>query len=61
MKIFEITQEKQENGLWGTPMNCYAIDKFLLLDERKHLLFSASLALLNQIWKCPFKVTNSSE
>lgn len=60
MKIYEINQEKQSNGIWGTPLNCYYIDKFLLLDDRKLKLQSAAIALFNQIWNTPFKIINAT-
>lgn len=60
MKKYEIKQERQENGMWGMPLNCYSIDSFILLDDRKHLLFSATISLINQIWNCPFEIICST-
>jgi hypothetical protein len=60
MKKYKIEQEKQKNEIWGVPTLCYSIDRFILLDDRKHLLFSATLALLSQIWNRPFKIFNST-
>lgn len=60
MKIYEIKQQKQDNGMWGTPLNCYYIDKIILLNDRKLKLQSAAFSLFNQIWKEPFKIINST-
>lgn len=63
MKKYKIEQEKQVNGLWGTPINCYSIDftHGIFLDNRKQLLFSAGIALLSQIWNRPFKIFNNTD
>lgn len=61
MKIFEIRQEKQENGLWGTPFNCFKIDKLAPFNDRKWKLRSAAIALLDQKWGVPFEIFGSTD
>lgn len=44
MKKIEIKSEKQDNGIWGTPLNCtYMSNVPPIHDSRKYLLFSAIL------------------
>lgn len=61
MKIIEIKQKKQENGLWGTPFNCYKIDKLPPSDNRKCHLRSALIAAINQKYNKKFEVFNSTD
>jgi len=61
MKIYNISQEKQENGLWGTPMNCIGIDRLAPFDKRKELLQSAAIVMVDQIHNCNFKIINSTD
>jgi len=59
MKI-KIKAEKQENGLWGTPISCYMIEE--TPDQENELLFSALLIALSEWWKSKtFKVYNISK
>ena len=49
MKIYSISQEKQENGLWGTPMNCFKMSGMPPLnDEYKWKLQSAIIAAFDE-------------
>lgn len=61
MKIIEIKQKKQENGLWGTPFNCYKIDKLPPSDNRKCYLRSALIAAINQKYNKKFEAFNSTD
>jgi hypothetical protein len=60
MITYTIEQERQNNELWSIPANCVGIDRILLLDKRKELLYSAAIALFNQIWNCKFEIINST-
>lgn len=60
MRTYQIKQKRQENGLWGTPINCIKID-YLPLDSRKYMLHSAAIALIDQIWNCKFEIFNSTD
>lgn len=44
MKIIKISSKKQENGLWGNPLNCLSINGLPPHDEKKMLIFSAVIA-----------------
>lgn len=57
----QIKREKQSNGLWGMPLNCYSMDKFLNLDDRKMLLFSALVTAIDEKYNSRFKIRFSSE
>jgi hypothetical protein len=49
LKKIVIKQEKQENGLWGSPSNCIALNGlYIPHDERKELIHSALLAAVGQ-------------
>ena len=61
MKKYEIEQERQENGLWGTPMNCFKMDRMAPFNDRKWKLHSAGLALLDQKWGVPFEIFGSTD
>jgi len=59
MKAIKIKQEKQLNGIWGTPLNCYYIENSPIFDDRKMLIFSAVIAALNEKFDRPFRITYS--
>lgn len=61
MKIIEIKSEKQNNGLWGMPLSCYKIDRFVLLDDRKWLLRSAIIIAFAEKHKCSFNIYGSTD
>ena len=61
MRTHIIKQEKQDNGLWGTPFNCFGIDKLAPFDKRKEILNSAAIALYDQIYNCKFEIINSTD
>ena len=61
MKKIKINAKKQDNGLWGIPYYCGGIDTFILLDDRKELIFSASLVAIAEYYKSNFTVFNSTD
>lgn len=61
MKVIKIKQNRQSNGLWGTPQNCYYIEYIPIYDERKILLFSAITAAFEERYNKPFKIVFSDE
>jgi hypothetical protein len=63
MKKIKIKSEKQDNGLWGTPMNCYFMNSMSpIFDNRKHLLFSAILiAFAEEYNECSFRLDMMSD
>jgi len=60
MKIIKIKSKKQENGMWGTPYNCYSIDYMPLIDDRKMLIFSAAVAVINEEYNKKFRIDFST-
>lgn len=60
MKVIKIKQEKQENGLWGTPFGCYYIES-VPMNDRKMIIFSAIIAAFDEHYKKPFKIIFSDE
>ena len=60
MNKYTILKKRQENGLWGTPINCIGIDR-IPIDNRKCAIHSAALALFDQVWKCKFEILNSTD
>jgi hypothetical protein len=60
MKVIKIKQEKQDNGLWGTPLNCYAIDRVSIQDDRKIMIFSAVIVAVNEKYQRKFKILSSN-
>lgn len=49
MKVIEIKTEKQENGLYGTPLKCYEmIGTPPISDHRKYMLFSAIVIAVDE-------------
>ena len=61
MKKIKIKQEKQYNGVWGCPLSCTSIDYFPLSDQRKHLIFNASLVAIAETHNTTFQIFNSSD
>ena len=59
MKVIKIKQKKQDNGIWGTPYNCYAIESVPMFDDKKMLIFSAVIIALNEKFDRPFRITYS--
>lgn len=47
MTTIKIIQEKQENGLWGTPLNCKSIN-ILQYPFKNELKFSAIIVALSE-------------
>jgi hypothetical protein len=56
MKIIEIKSKKQDNGIWGMPMNCYSIDR-LVLNTENELLYSAIIIAIDEKENKKFKLT----
>lgn len=60
MKKIKINSKKQENGIWGMPLYCVEIDFCPITDERKYLIFSASLVAIAELYEDYFRVFNST-
>jgi hypothetical protein len=58
MRVIKIKQEKQSNGIWGTPMNCVGVDVPPIGNERKYLIFSAWICAINETFNKPFMFRN---
>jgi hypothetical protein len=56
MKVIKIKQQKQDNGLWGTPYNCHYIESSPWFDNRKMIIFSAAVAAVNEKFNSPFSI-----
>lgn len=61
MKKIGIKSKKQDNGLWGTPLNCIVIDKIPLLDSHKLLIFSAILIAFDEKYNINFRIHFSTD
>ena len=49
MKKIEIRSKRQENGLWGMPINCERINRLApILDSKKELLWSAMVIAIGE-------------
>lgn len=59
MKVIKIKQKKQDNGLWGTPYNCYFIDN-VPFDNRKMMIFSAAISAISERFNQRFKILFSN-
>lgn len=55
MIIHNIKSTKQENGLWGTPLNLYTLDMDILPEFDKQLLISAIIIKFSEIFDVKFK------
>jgi len=61
MKIVKIKQERQENGLWGTPFNCFKMSGTPPFgDEYKLKLQSAIIVAFNERYNRRFEIINNS-
>lgn len=58
---FKIESEKQDNGIWGTPINCVFIDRYIPLDEKTMLLESAIVVAVAEYFKRNFEIRNSNK
>ena len=61
MKTIKICSEKQDNGLWGTPLYCYSMDGYHFYDNKRELLNSALIMAISETWCETFKVYDSTE
>jgi hypothetical protein len=57
MKLYKIKQEKQSNGLWGTPLNCVKISG-MSIDDDKNLFWSAVICLINEHFNRKFEISD---
>jgi hypothetical protein len=58
MKKIKIKQTKQSNGMWGTPINCFAMDSPPIFDKRKYLIFNAWSCAINETFNRKFSFKN---
>ena len=56
MKIYQIKSKKQDNGLWGSPMNLYKIEFIngYPKDDYLNLLISAIIIKFDEIYNISF-------
>lgn len=59
MKIIEIKSKKQENELWGMPLNCFKIDKWYF--NNNELLLSALLIAIDEKFNRKFEIFDSTD
>lgn len=59
MKIIEILSEKQENGLWGVPLNCVSISNFYL--SGYELIVSAIIVAVDEKFNKKFSILYSKD
>lgn len=55
MKIHKILSKKQDNGLWGTPLNLHHIETNVFLDFDKQLIVSAIIIKFSELYDVKFK------
>jgi hypothetical protein len=56
MRIIEISQKKQDNGLWGIPFHCIKMMENSVISPKKEVLHSAIVAAVNERFNNPFEV-----
>jgi hypothetical protein len=61
MKIIQIKSNKQDNGIWGMPLNCIKIGNFKLYNERLILLTSSLIIAIDEKFNRKFEVWYDSE
>jgi len=61
MELIKVNGKKQDNGLWGMPRNCYRMDNFITKDERKEIIRSAAITILNERYNKRFEICYSCE
>lgn len=61
MVTVKIKQEKQDNGLWGTPYNCVYIENVPMFDDRKMMIFSAAIIAFDEKYQRKFKIFASDD
>jgi len=61
MKIIKIKAKKQENGLWGTPLNLYRMDSVIHNSEKNDLIHSAICVAVNETHEKKFEILLSDE
>ncbi len=61
MKIIQIKSNKQDNGIWGIPLNCIKIGNFKLYNERLILLTSSLIIAIDEKFNRKFEVWYDSE
>jgi hypothetical protein len=55
MKVIEIKSKKQDNGIWGMPLNCYGIEGSLWMNDE--ILISAIIMAVDEKYNKNFKLT----
>lgn len=60
MKIIKILQKKQENGLWGMPLNCFKMENVMIPSEHE-VLNSALVAAVNEKYNTSFEIFMMSD
>ncbi len=57
-----IQQVKQDNGLWGTPYNCYSLTiNDFINDNRKSQILSGLICAINEKFNKKFKVVSYTD
>lgn len=56
MKTIKIKTKKQDNGIWGTPINCTRYDNFILFDEKLELLRTAIIIAFDELYNQSFEI-----
>lgn len=59
-KVIKILQKKQENGLWGMPLNCFKIENVRIPSEYE-ILNSALVAAVNEMYNRSFEIFMMSD
>jgi hypothetical protein len=60
MRIIEISRKKQENGLWGMPLNCFRMENDRI-SSKNEVLHSAIVAAVNEKYNRSFEIFMMSD
>ena len=61
MKIIKIEAEKQDNGIWGSPLNLVESDFYIMKSEKNYLIHSAICVAISELHKKEFRISMSDE
>lgn len=56
MKKIEIKSQKQDNGIWGMPLNCVKMNNFKLYNDYLVLLSSALIIAIDEKFNRKFEI-----
>lgn len=61
MKEIKIKSKKQDNGIWGMPLNCVKIENFSIISDYNNLKFSAIIMAITEQYNKKFEIWRISD